>query len=211
MSAANIGDRIAGRAALAGCEAPSNLTAELARYLSLLAHWNRTLNLTSLPLEPPTDEALDRLLIEPLVAAPHVRDVDRLCLDIGSGGGSPAIPLKIARPQIRLVMVEARARKAAFLQEAVRHLALADTSVETGRFESLLEREDLAGKADLVTVRAVRLDDKALAQVAKVLRPSGRLFWFAVEQTEPPPPWREGLELRLPGGDSRLHIWDTER
>ena len=43
-------------------------------------------------------------------------------MDIGSGGGSPAIPFKLAVPRLGLTMVEAKARKSAFLREAVRQL-----------------------------------------------------------------------------------------
>ena len=45
-------------------------------------------------------------------------------MDVGSGGGSPAIPLKLAVPRLSLTMVEAKARKSAFLREAIRHLGL---------------------------------------------------------------------------------------
>ncbi len=64
-------------------------------------------------------------------------------MDVGSGGGSPAIPLKLAVPRLRLTMVEAKARKSAFLREAVRHLGLEQRSVETARYEELLARPDL--------------------------------------------------------------------
>ena len=51
-------------------------------------------------------------------------------MDIGSGGGSPAIPLKLATPGSALTMVEVKARKSAFLREAIRQLGLTDTQVE---------------------------------------------------------------------------------
>ena len=77
------------------CVAADSLDA----YYRLLARWNRTINLTALSLDPLADEALDRLFIEPLAAAPYIRealDVTPLSVwfDLGSGGGSPAIPLK---------------------------------------------------------------------------------------------------------------------
>ena len=54
---------------------------------------------------------------------------DALWFDIGSGGGSPAIPLKLARPTLPLPMVESKTRKAVFLREAVRALGLARREV----------------------------------------------------------------------------------
>src|SRR5262245_38745059 len=67
------------------------------RYCDLLNYWNRRINLTSLDLNPPSKEALDRLFIEPLLAVRHVGTPTHW-IDIGSGGGSPAIPMKISRP-----------------------------------------------------------------------------------------------------------------
>ncbi|MBE3071831.1 MAG: class I SAM-dependent methyltransferase [Acidobacteria bacterium] len=101
-----------------------------------------------------------------------------MMLDIGSGGGSPAIPLKLASPASRLIMVEAKTRKSAFLREAVRHLQLADTVVETARFEELLTRPDLHEAIDVVTVRAVRVELRVLMGLQAFLRPGGDLFLF---------------------------------
>ena len=103
------------------------LADQLAAYYELLARWNRKINLTSLEN---LDEAIDRLLLEPLVASRYLPASANRLMDVGSGGGSPAIPFKLAVPRLRLTMVEAKARKSAFLREAVRHLSLADC---TGR------------------------------------------------------------------------------
>ena len=53
-------------------------------------------------------------------------------IDIGSGGGSPAIPLKLAAPRIKLWMVESKTRKSAFLREAIRQLDLREQSSRPG-------------------------------------------------------------------------------
>ena len=61
--------------------------------------------------------------------------------DLGSGGGSPAIPLKLVRPDARLTMVESKTRKAAFLREAVAQSGAADAAeVADERFEELSRR-----------------------------------------------------------------------
>ena len=99
-------------------------------------------------------------------------------LDIGSGGGSPAIPLKITAPGASLRMVESKTRKAAFLREVVRSLSLDSTLVEAVRFEELLARPALHDAFDVVTMRAVRIDRKVLAQVQSFVRPGGALFLF---------------------------------
>src|SRR5215471_18348732 len=87
------------RAEVAGVAFDDEVAERLEAYFELLTRWNRTINLTSLPLEPPTAAAIDRLLIEPLTAIPHLSATADIWFDLGSGGGSPAIPLQIARPR----------------------------------------------------------------------------------------------------------------
>ena len=109
-------------------------------------------------------------------------------LDIGSGGGSPAIPLKLAIPSIQLLMVESKTRKSAFLREAIRLLNLTDTAVETARAEDLLTRPELHESQDLVTVRAVRVEQKLLTKVQAFLKLGGRILQFRSNiGTETPP------------------------
>ena len=64
-------DRLARRARRAKAPLTLAMLDPLEAYFRLLTHWNATINLTALPLDPPTDETFDRLLIEPLAAAPH--------------------------------------------------------------------------------------------------------------------------------------------
>lgn len=149
----------------------------LARYLTILQRWNRRINLTAFDLDRPTDHAIDRLIVEPVVAAASLSPRDRVVIDVGSGGGSPSLPLKIVRPQLRVTLIEARARKSAFLREAARELELADVRVETFRLERG-GRADLNGSADIVTMRAVRADAELLDGVRQLLAPNGRLLWF---------------------------------
>ena len=143
----------------------------------LLALWNQKINLTALDLEA-ADEAIDRLLIEPLLAARLLPPPPCVLLDVGSGGGSPAIPLALVAPALRLTMVEAKTRKSAFLREAIRQLHLDGAEVETARFEELLTRPDLHEAVDVVTIRAVRVELRVLMGLQAFLRPGGDLFLF---------------------------------
>ena len=156
---------------------PLPLRDALEAYYRLLARWNTKVNLTALHLEELTDEAIDRLLIEPLVTAAHLPPPPCSILDVGSGGGSPAIPLKLAAGA-RLIMVEPKTRKSAFLREAVRQLALTDATIETARFEELLTRPELHEAVDIVTVRALRVEVHRLMGLQAFLKPGGQLFLF---------------------------------
>jgi 16S rRNA (guanine527-N7)-methyltransferase len=161
----------------------------LESYYLLLAQWNAKINLTALPLDPPTDETFDRLLVEPLAAAKHIPPHARsVWFDLGSGGGSPAIPLKIARPALRLTMIESKERKGAFLREAIRTLALGDALVETERFEVAAAKPAFARAADFVTVRAVRADGELFQTAGAMLKLGGRLLMFRPAHSPSPDP-----------------------
>jgi 16S rRNA (guanine527-N7)-methyltransferase len=156
-------------------DVPPDVIEGLIVYYELLRHWNSRINLTALP---EGDEAIDRLLIEPLLAAPYLPEAGSLLIDVGSGGGSPAVPLKVAQPALQLWMVESKVRKSAFLREVVRELGLASTHVETGRFEEVVLRPELFGLADALSVRAVRTDLKTLSSLQRALRAGGDLLLF---------------------------------
>jgi 16S rRNA (guanine527-N7)-methyltransferase len=191
-------DRIERRARRAGVEISGALAARLAEYVELLRHWNERMNLTALDDK---DDGLDRLIIEPLVAVSHVPNEGR-AIDIGSGGGSPAIPLKLAAPALSLLMVESKIRKAAFLREACRRLKIEDVVVETERYEALLSRPELNEVHDLLTLRAVRVEAHVLRGLQAFVKPGGVVALFrggggsdVPEDLEPPLAWRATYPL----------------
>lgn len=183
MSLRDIAEVLADRAAHAGLTLPEPLAGRLTVYFQLLSHWNQKINLTSLS-NP--DEAVDRLLLEPAAAAARLPRSSSL-IDLGSGGGSPAIPLALTLGVSRLVMVESRTRKAAFLREAVRELAL-PAVVETDRFEIISQQDRYRHGFDLLSVRAVRIDASTLSSIADLLVSGGRAALFRSPEAEDPPP-----------------------
>jgi 16S rRNA (guanine527-N7)-methyltransferase len=187
-------DRLKRRAKNAGEALQPDLLEKLEIYYQLLAKWNAKINLTAFKLTPEgEDQAIDRLLIEPLIAARYIPENARTLLDAGSGGGSPALPLKLASNNLALRMVEVKTRKAVFLREAVRALNLRDVEVETSRFEELLPRAELHEALDLVSIRAVRIETRTLNTLQAFLRPGGKLLLFRsanksdLEDSPPPP------------------------
>jgi 16S rRNA (guanine527-N7)-methyltransferase len=171
-------DKIKRRSDKAGLTCGVELLAQLQTYLALLAQWNQRINLTAFDLEQPTDEAVDRLIIEPVLAARHLPVAVETVLDAGSGGGSPAIPLRLASSPFALWMVEAKTRKSVFLREACRALDIKDVTVETARFEQLLTKPSLHEAFDVVTIRAVRVDTRTLTTLQAFLRPGGHMLLF---------------------------------
>lgn len=178
MAGRPLRDRLVRRARKAGASLDSALASSFENYFALLARWNAKINLTAFNLAEPNDEAIDRLFIEPLVAAKHVPPLASSLIDIGSGSGSPAIPLRLAAQRMSLTMVEVKTRKAVFLLEALRHLNLPDGKVETARYEELLTRPELHEGFDLLSIRAVRAEVRTLLTLQAFLRPGGQVFWF---------------------------------
>lgn len=188
--------RLIRRARRVNLSIPADLSDALLAYLELLALWNQKINLTA--LDDP-DSAIDRLILEPLLAARHLPE-GAAVIDIGSGGGSPAIPLKLASPRIKLWMVESKTRKSAFLREAIRQLDLRETFVETARYEELLSLPTLHESMEIVTIRAVRVEPSALLSLQAFLKPGGSIFLFRGSGEDAfdylPPPLR--LEAQEP-------------
>jgi 16S rRNA (guanine527-N7)-methyltransferase len=181
-----IREKLAKRASKAGLSLSAEVIDGLYAYFELLRKWNRKVSLTSLPVEAAGDEAIDRLLIEPVLATKYLPKADASALDIGTGGGSPAIPMKLASPGISLRMVEPKTRKAAFLREVVRALELDRTGIDAVRFEELLARPSLHDAMDVVTMRAVRVDRKTLTELQSFVKPGGLLFLFGTARSTRP-------------------------
>jgi 16S rRNA (guanine527-N7)-methyltransferase len=203
MNAREFRERLNRRARQAHLTLSAELMAGLETYYQLLAKWNAKVNLTAFRLAPGgEDDAIDRLLLEPVAAARHLHAGARTLLDAGSGGGSPAIPLKLAAPHLELRMVEVKTRKAVFLREAVRELSLSNAVVETSRFEELLSRPELHESLDIVSIRAVRIEPKVLMTLQAFLRPGGQIFLFrgpggadVAEVIAPPLMWKATFPL----------------
>jgi len=211
VSSREFQDRLTRRGRRAGVTISPALAIKLEVYFKLLTAWNAKMNLTGLDLAEQGPAAIDRLLVEPLVAAKHASAPVTRMIDIGSGGGSPAIPLALAL-SAHLVLVEAKTRKSVFLREAVRALELTTVEVVTSRFEELLSRPSLHEAHDLLTLRAVRVEGSVLMNLQAFVRPGGELFLFraasgaeAPGSLMPPLSWKATFPL-LEDQGSRLVV-----
>jgi len=114
----------------------------------------------------------ERHILDCLRAAPVVHEVDVAC-DLGSGAGLPGIVVAVAEPAVRVLLVESRAKRAAFLELAVRELGLSNADVVVGR------AEDLHRRVDACFARAFAPLPVAWSVARGILRPDGRLIYFA--------------------------------
>jgi len=104
---------------------------KLLDYLALIGKWNRVYNLTAVR---ELGQMVSHHLLDSLAVAPHLDG--HTLLDVGSGAGLPGIPLALVRPQWQVTLLEANHKKAAFLQQAVIELGLANAAVVRERVES---------------------------------------------------------------------------
>lgn len=118
-------------------------------FISILLKWNARVNLTAI-----TDPAEIQVkhIEDSLALLPSIKQACSL-LDLGSGAGFPGIPLKIARPDLRVVLVEATRKKVSFLQSAIVELGLVEIAAECGRAEDTSLSQRL-GTFDIVVSRA---------------------------------------------------------
>ena len=182
---------------------------QLATHFSLLLKWNEKINLTSIrkPEEIATRHFEESLFLTKLLPAPQ-----SLMVDVGSGAGFPGLPLKIVWPDVATVLLEPNHKKATFLKEVVRGCGLAGVDVQTERLESVA-RGDLAGRAALVTMRAVKPSRELLADLKRLVAPAGQVALFVSEQSASE--LRESLEFQwvtpapIPHSERRVVLLGT--
>ncbi len=127
---------------------PADALRKLDAYLDLLVKWNRTFNLTAIRDRP---SMVTHHLNDALAILPHLPDAPALrVLDVGTGAGVPGIPIAIARPGWRVVLLDANQKKVAFLTQAAIELELANVEAVASRVEDYVP----AAAFDVVVSRA---------------------------------------------------------
>ena len=110
---------------------------KLIKYLNLLTKWNKVHNLTAIR-EP--EQMVTQHLLDSLSVLRSLPDVQAL-LDVGSGGGLPGIPLAIARPELKVTLIDSSHKKTAFLRQAKAELNLINLDVICDRVETWAPKE----------------------------------------------------------------------
>jgi 16S rRNA (guanine527-N7)-methyltransferase len=143
----------------------------LRRYAELLLEWNRSVNLTGAR----TLEEVERQIEDSDVLLAFSWAERRRVIDIGSGGGLPGIPLALALPEVSFVLLEANARKTAFLEHVAGTLSLNNVSVLPGRAEELGHRAELRERFDRAISRAAAPPPVLLELALPFVKPSGEV------------------------------------
>lgn len=127
------------------------------------------------------DRLWDRHLLNSAAIAELLPQNARVA-DIGSGAGLPGIPLALARPDLRVTLIEPLLRRSDFLREVIDELAI-DVRVVRGRAEERAVREEV-GEMDAATSRAVASLDKIAKWSMPLLRPGGEMLAIKGERAE---------------------------
>jgi 16S rRNA (guanine527-N7)-methyltransferase len=140
-------------------------------YLKQLQLWNQSFNLTSITL---TDEIIVKHFVDSLAAlrADDVTFGARL-LDVGTGAGFPGIPIKIARLDLKVTLVEPTRKKSSFLHFIIGLLQLENVDIFDGTLEKFMNERMPYGSFDYITTRALK-HDLLLHDGAKLLRQGGK-------------------------------------
>jgi 16S rRNA (guanine527-N7)-methyltransferase len=157
-------------------------------YLDTISIWNEKINLVSIKSsrDIPIKHFADSLVPLQFLPDPSAR-----LLDIGSGGGFPGIPLKIASPSLQVTLLEASRRRSSFLKHVVRTLHLQKVEVVNRRVESCLKTEAFRQGFDVVISRAV-------FKLSELMNYAG---YFLADQ---------GLLIAMKGPEVRDEVADAE-
>jgi len=171
---------IAAYAGQMGLTLSAEQSERLERFIALLLRWNRTHNLTAITRP---QQVLSLHLLDSLSAAVEVpADPPLRVLDAGSGAGLPGIPLAIALPQHRFTLVDAVAKKCAFVTQACVELDLENVEPVHGRLEELRGAR-YQGRFDVIVARAFGTLATLVEVSRHLLAPSGR--WIAMKGLPP--------------------------
>lgn len=144
-------------------------------YFDFLMSENQRVNLVS---RETTRGSFERLVAESLLPLEWVGTDFRSLLDIGSGGGMPAIPILLALPVIvRATLVERTLKKARALRGIVQNLGL-QAKVEERNFDEIQRGRPY----DLITIRLVKLDRRMLEKALGMLAPGGKIVYWSTPQ-----------------------------
>ena len=148
------------------------------RYAAELIKWNSKVNLTAITKDK---EIAIKHFVDSLSLVPYISAGDQL-LDIGSGAGLPVIPLKIIRPEISMVSVDAVAKKIHFQRHVIRVLNLKNIEAVHARIEELHKTH--RNTFSVITSRAFTRLDRFVALAAPLLAEGGVLIAMKGEQAD---------------------------
>ena len=178
---------------------------QLCLYIDLLEKWNVAYNLTALKDER---QMVYHHLLDSLSLTPFVPDTAKTVLDVGSGGGTPGIPLAIYRPDLAVTLVDSNSKKTAFLRQAVIELGLNNVQVITERVENIkeIQFDTIVSRAFAELGDFVRLTEQILAKNGVWLAMKGVYPYEEMDRLPENIMVKQVVEVKVPFIDGSRHI-----
>ena len=161
----------------AGVKLSSKQLESIGIFLRELMSWNKRMNLTG-PLSE--ERIIEELIADSVMPSPFLPDEGSV-LDVGSGAGFPALPLKICKPELQFFLLEPRSKRVSFLKHVIRCAELKKIQVLKGRIEEVASDFPFE-KFDIVTSRAVTSLSRVVEWCTPYLREGGLLVTFQGHQ-----------------------------
>jgi 16S rRNA (guanine527-N7)-methyltransferase len=183
----------------AGLSFSLTIREKLELYIRELERWNRTVNLTSLR----GAELVRRLVVAPAWIGQQLQMSGKLA-DIGSGNGSPGIPLFVTCTMGGVHLIEARARRAAFLRHMAAELDPRRVNVHRARVEDMIALEPV----EWITLQAVRPSGPLVEALRRLCASTTRVVWITASQR---PPTAGALRVAVPWGRSEAWVFRLDQ
>ena len=189
-----------------GLDLPESVPTRLIEYLELLVKWNKAYNLTA--VRDPS-EMISKHLLDSLAVLPYVGE--GLIADVGSGAGLPGIPLALARPQTKFVLLDSNGKKTSFLIQAKRLLKLDNVEVVNQRVEDYQPELYF----DAVIARAYADTRLILESTAHLQQPNTRILVMQgkLDKTIDKPGYvlNQAHTLNIYGLDAQRHLLEITK
>lgn len=121
------------------------------KYMNLLLEWNEKINLTAITDE---NEIILKHFVDSLTICKYLENKNSL-IDVGTGAGFPGIPVKIVRPDLKIVLLDSLNKRVKFLNDVIEKLDLKDIVALHGRAEEVARKQEYREQFDIATSRAV--------------------------------------------------------
>ena len=148
-------------------------------YKDLLKTYNDRFNLTAITED---EEIIKKHFIDSVLYCDKLKG--KTLIDVGSGGGFPAVPIKIMRPDIEVTMLEATGKKCMFLSEVVKELNLTGVTVINNRAEELAKDIKYRESFDICTARVVARLNTLSEYCMPFVKPGGSFIAFKADAEE---------------------------
>ncbi len=151
---------------------PNKFTDAFLTYLSELKKWNKAINLTGLTKD---EEIIVKHFLDSLLYLYVIPESELSIADVGSGAGFPGIPIKIVRPDIKMYLIEASSKKAAFLRHIVKKIDIQNIDIIEKRVEEIKVNLEFPA-VDIAVTRALFTVKEFIKKASHILKKDGKLI-----------------------------------